>query len=252
MKYIPAMSRWPQPLILLLLVALGAACGRGHGSKSDTPKDLYLVYVAVPDSQGHRYGPDARELHTQLAEMDQMLKRFAEQAEQAAPGTTYLFVGDHGMLTVTDHFDAESALKQSLQASGLKPGKDVIYFLDSTMVRVWALSDRARKELPELLNAASSFTSNGRWLDTNSAKRLQLPWPDRRYGDHLWMANPGVQVFPDFIHRLAPCKGMHGYDPQLPESQGTCIRWGKAIQPNETESIRLAEVHGILEESLGL
>jgi hypothetical protein len=120
------------------------------------------------------------------------------------------------------------------------------------MVRLWTLSDRSRETLPRLLKDAAGFAAHGTWMDAGTAQRYHVPWPDRRYGDHLWMANPGVLVFPDFFHRIAPCKGMHGYDPHLKESQGVCIRWGSEVTHRQMPIIHLSDVFGLLQESLGV
>ena len=136
--------------------------------------------------------------------------------------------------------------------AGLKAGKDVIHFLDSTMVRLWTISARARKVLPGMLRDSAAFAEHGTWMDAERAERDHVPWPDRRYGDHLWVANPGVLVFPDFFHRMAPCKGMHGYDPHLRESQGVCVLWGESVSREEHPTIPLSGVFDILKRSLEL
>lgn len=219
---------------------------------ADNNKDLYLVYVSIPDAHGHRCGPDSEEFRSILHHMDRLLERFVKRAEEASPKNRFLFVGDHGMLPVTARFDAGAEIRKHLRAAGLKKGKDVVYFLDSTMVRLWAITHRARDMLPGLVPDAQGFTEYGRWMDAATAARCHVPWPDRRYGDHLWLANPGVQVFPDFFHRIAPCKGMHGYDPRLPESQGACILWGDGVTPRRLPTIHLADVYAVLKRSLGV
>lgn len=216
------------------------------------PKDLYLVYIATPDAFGHRYGPDSQEFRAILRRLDSDLEHFTRGLEQAAPGNRYLFLGDHGMLTVTRHLDAEKEITRLLQAARLRRGSDVVYFLDSTMVRLWALSGKAHSRLPEALSTSEVFGGNGAWMEAATAAHHHVPWPDRRYGDHLWVANPGVLVFPDFFHRLHPCKGMHGYDPRLPQSQGVCIRWGQGIAPEKHPVMPLTGVFDLLKRSLEL
>ena len=215
-------------------------------------KDLYLVYISIPDAHGHRLGPDSEEFHTILQDMDQRLETFVRDAEKTSSDIQYIFLGDHGMLNVTDHFDAERAIKSMLRGTGLKIGRDVLYFLDSTMVRFWAQTPKAKETLPQILAQAEAFAAHGHWMDLETAEKFDVKWPDPRYGDHVWMANPGVQVFPDFFHRVAPCKGMHGYDPNLPESQGTCIIWGRGVQSKTQATLPLSGVFDLLKESLGL
>ena len=89
-------------------------------------------------------------------------------------------------------------------------------------------------------------------LDATTAERLHVPWGDRRYGDHIWLADPGVMVSPDFFHRISTEEGMHGYDPTIPESQGTCIYWGHEVPRRVEPSLPLSGVYGVLKRSLGL
>ncbi|GAX62921.1 the AP superfamily [Candidatus Scalindua japonica] len=215
-------------------------------------KDLYLVYVSIPDTYGHLYGPESIEFRTILLDMDQMLEQFVGQAEAASSKNRFLFVGDHGMLTVTERFNAESEIENILHSARLKKGKDVLYFLDSTMVRLWAMNDMARKTLPGLLQNVSGFSAYGTWMDVGTAECYHVPWPDRRYGDHLWLANPGVLVFPDFFHRIAPCKGMHGYNPHIQKSQGVCIRWGEGVALKTYPTLPLSTVFELLRQSVGV
>ena len=89
-------------------------------------------------------------------------------------------------------------------------------------------------------------------MDDATAKRNHVPWPDRRYGDYLWVADPGILVFPDFFHRLVPCIGMHGYDPKLPESRGMCIFWGEGIPSSKHPVMPLAGVFDLIKRNLEL
>jgi predicted AlkP superfamily pyrophosphatase or phosphodiesterase len=215
-------------------------------------KDLYLIYISTPDAYGHLYGPESPELRFILRDMDQMLDCFVKQVEEVSPKNRFLFLGDHGMLSVTVRYNAQKEIDGILSENDLITGRDVLYFLDSTMVRVWTMSDRARRDLHGILQVAPGFSTHGTWMNASMAKRFHIPWPDRRYGDYLWVANPGVLVFPDFFHRIAPCKGMHGYDTRLSESQGTCIHWGENLTCKQLPSIELSGVFSVLKRSLGI
>jgi|TARA_B100001964_G_C13761671_1_gene392045 hypothetical protein len=66
-----------------------------------------------------------------------------------------------------------------------------------------------------------------------------------------WWADSGVLVYPDFFHNDGvPYKGMHGYSPELPESQGGCIVYGHGVNKREIDSIRLTCIFDILKETL--
>jgi predicted AlkP superfamily pyrophosphatase or phosphodiesterase len=215
-------------------------------------KELYLVYISAPDAYGHLYGPDALEFKEKLNDMDNNLKKFVEECVELSPNTKFIFVGDHGMMTVKQKFNAEREIKTLLKRARLKLGIDVIYFLDSTSVRLWSLSQKAQTKLAEILPAADKFHDYGTWMNSELSNEIEIAWPDPRYGEHLWVANPGVLVFPDFFHRFKPQKGMHGYDVKLKESKGTCILWSKDIANETIPDIRLTDIYDILRRELNL
>lgn len=227
------------------LAAVPKACDDGE-------TDFHLIYVSAPDFYGHKYGPRTEGLFAGLAEMDRKLERWVAEIESRSDDNRFVFLGDHGMLAVETEFDAEKAIKRCMREQGLVAKRDYVYFLDSTMVRFWALSERARECALDALRDDAGFQGSGCFVDEELARRFHAPFADRRYGDLLWLANPGVLVFPDFFHRTERYLGMHGYDPELPESQGVCIHWGSGIDASRTESIPLTGVHDVLRRSLAL
>ncbi len=214
--------------------------------------DLYLIFVSIPDKYGHKYGPNSHELSVALKKMDHELKNFVNVFDNIIPDSQFVFLGDHGMVPVYESFDAGKYLLSIAKALGIKERRDFIYFLDSTFVRVWLFSDRARKLLPNALKTLDIFNEHGAFIDEQIACKQNIPWGDRRYGDLMWWANPGILVFPDFFHCSGAYKGMHGYDPELLESQGCCILYGGCTENKVVETIKLIEINQILRNNLSL
>ncbi len=214
--------------------------------------DLYLIYVGAPDSFGHKHGPDSEGLRSAMREMDRKIGDMVAAIERHSTGNRFIFIGDHGMVTVTKKIDVEKELRAHFRRGRLKTGRDVLYFLDSTLARVWALKEGARESVRDALLSSETLRSHGSVLDAAAAKKFHVPWNDRRYGDHIWLADPGVMISPDFFHRISTEKGMHGYDPTIPDSQGTCIHWGHGVPRRVEPSIPLSGVHGVLKRSLEL
>lgn len=216
------------------------------------PRDLYLIYLSTPDSMGHRYGPGSQPLRDALKQMDQRLERFVGAVQSVRQDVKFVFLGDHGMLEVKGRINAEKEIQQIASRLRLRLERDYLYFLDSTTVRIWYMNDNARSQFTGALSESAAFASQGAWMDADLARRYGSPWPDRRYGDCLWVANPGVIVFPDFFHRYLPCQGMHGYDPDVSESQGMGIIWGEGVQSQRIGSIPLTQVFDLLKRDLEL
>jgi len=227
-----------------MAMALAAAAGR----KDYT---LYLIYISLPDSYGHKYGPESSELKTALRDMDTRLEKFTGDFKKKVDDCTFIFLGDHGMGPITRHFDAKQIISDMSKKLGLKIKKDFIYFLDSTLVRLWFFSDKARRSFPVALKQSDQFKEHGKFIDESISRKYHIPWGDLRYGDMAWWADSGVLVYPDFFHNGgAPYKGMHGYNPELPESHGTCIVYGNNTNKKEMDAILLTSVFDILKETL--
>jgi len=213
---------------------------------SISPKDLYLIYIGDIDSIGHKYGPESRELKDAVLRLDSLIENFIGSADKLVTKKSYVIVGDHGMAEVKTYFDAEKEIKRLTSTIEINLGRDVIFFLDSTMIRFWVINKDIENKFIETLKSSNLFNELGSWMDATMALHYGVPWPDRRYGDYLWCANINVAVFPDFFQINNRPKGMHGYNPKQEESYGLCMVIGDDITPSLNNKIKLHDVYGIL------
>lgn len=220
-------------------------------SKPNSNYALYLIYIGILDRLGHKYGPESPHIKSALRKIDNNLKKFVDGFESKIPNNQYIFLGDHGMAPITVRFDAKTTLLKSAKRLGLILAKDFIYFLDSTLIRVWFLTEKANKLFPSAIKESDAFNAFGQFICRNLAKKYHIPWMDRRYGDLFWLANPGVLVYPDFFHNdsTAP-NGMHGYAPNFMDNHGMCIVCGSNVKKKETDSIPLTKTFYIIKEAL--
>jgi hypothetical protein len=80
---------------------------------------------------------------------------------------------------------------------------------DSTMARFWIDSDRAEARLRGLLEGLSF----GRLLPDAELKGLGLDFEDDRYGQMVFVMNPGLLICPSDMGGIR-FDGMHGFHPQ--------------------------------------
>ena len=212
--------------------------------------NLYLLYIGVIDKIGHVFGPNSSERRKKLFELDQVIEQFYSSIINDYPDTNFIFLGDHGMARVSKVIDVRKEILKISKKLKTKEGKDYIYFLDSTMFRVWFSNSKTREKFEKSILDSSLFCNNGIFVDKNSAKDLEIPFPDHRYGDILWLANTGVLVFPDFFHTSEAYKGMHGYDVLHKESKGVCLESSKKHEV--WENIMLTDIYHILKKKLNL
>ncbi|MGI5126008.1 alkaline phosphatase family protein [Pseudonocardia sp. CA-107938] len=87
---------------------------------------LCYGYTADLDGLGHLHGPGSLAWRMQLRQVDRLA---ADIAERVPPGTTLLVTGDHGMVTATVRFDADTdqELQRGVAALGGDPRARHVY-----------------------------------------------------------------------------------------------------------------------------
>ena len=215
--------------------------------------ELILVYNSIPDHYGHMYGPSSSKLNNKLKDLDNSLYKFISDCKSINDNTTFIILGDHGMAVVKKHIDIKSIVDKIAHSQKLHAARDFVYFLDSTMFRMWFFSEEAQKTFSLELENNTDLHTHGVTVSNELAKKLKIPFGDKRYGDYLWLANEGVLVSPDFFHP-APDNilGMHGYNPSSSNSHGTCIVYGKNVENKYSKETELKYVYTILANQLGL
>ena len=184
---------------------------------------LYLVYQGIIDITGHKYGPNSNELKYELNELDKKLEKFYNKIIAKDKDCKFIFLGDHGMSSITDTIDIEKIINKIIKNKNIAKGKDFIYFLDSTIFRIWYFNDKTKEILQKELINNIDLNRSGYFVTKEIAKNEEIPFNDIRYGDDIWLAKIGTLIFPDFFHNSKPYKGMHGYDVNDKSSKGTCI-----------------------------
>ena len=158
-------------------------------------------------------------LHAQANSIDDpLLKASFEEADvwvrdQAAAmkrqhGAVRVIVfSDHGMTPTARSIDLRPELR------GLKIGRDYLCFLDSTLARFWA----APAILEDIRERMAGLP--GRVLTDADIVAERLPNEPERFGQLVWLADPGVCIAPSWMGSIAP-QGMHGFSPSDAWSDG--------------------------------
>jgi predicted AlkP superfamily pyrophosphatase or phosphodiesterase len=123
----------------------------------------------------------------------------------------YVF-SDHGMANCDVHLD----LMARVEALDLKMGRDYAVVYDSTMARFWFLNHKARREIPALL----AGISEGRVLPDSELQELRTFFPDRHFGELIFLVREGVLIVPSHMG-ARPIRAMHGYHPLEKHSYAT-------------------------------
>jgi hypothetical protein len=173
--------------------------------EAEAPRTV-LLYLTEIDAVQHRVGPESPELDRALGVLAAGLEDLVARMERRGPVGISLF-SDHGMTPVRDHRD----LLGALDAAGLRRGRDYEGFFDSTVARFWEIGD------PAALRRVLDGLEWGTVLDPETLHRWGVDFPDRAYGDLIFLADPGVLILPSDMG-AEPITAMHGYTPEHPTS----------------------------------
>jgi predicted AlkP superfamily pyrophosphatase or phosphodiesterase len=208
----------------------------------DSPQcDIVYLHFSELDWVGHRYGPNSLQMEEAIAKMDRAVRGVLE--EPLRRGRTAVIFGDHGMVEIKYVLD----LKSTLDSLHLTIGRDYLYFLDSTQVRLWFFSDRSE----EVVGKALSQINGGRILGEDERKQLGVDFIDNRYGDMLFVVDGPGLIHPSYFSRgKAPPKGMHGYIPSVRENATQVVAVGPDISPEYLGTIKMTQIYRIILDSL--
>lgn len=173
--------------------------------------DSLFYSLSDADEAGHQYGPDTDAYRRFLIQLDSRLQSLVASLQKQNPGIEIFLFSDHGMNPVRQSVN----ILAYLERSRLTLGRDYVAFLNSTLASFWFLRPKAEAQVREIL----ARVPGGHILDSGDLARYHLRFPDNRYGDLLFLVDPGMEIVPNFMSLTQrPGQGMHGYTPDNPET----------------------------------
>jgi hypothetical protein len=190
-------------------------------SEKDT--SIYFAYLSELDAFLHKYVDQndlvIKKVDWYFYKINNIVKRAVENGKNVR-----LFIfSDHGMTPITAFYD----LMADLLKSGIDLENDCMAAFDSTMARFWVESGSTKTEICRVLNSCPA----GHVLMDDELLSLGVFFPDHRYGDIIFLMNPGTLIFPNWFGTYAP-KGMHGFHPNDKHSHGVYISNVKDYSPS--------------------
>jgi Type I phosphodiesterase / nucleotide pyrophosphatase len=174
---------------------------------------FFFLYLSEMDRFLHHHCETDASFDERLDWYARGLRKMFEAARALDPGAQFTAISDHGMTPVRHVGNLVGEVEQL----GLSMPRDYLAVYDSTMARFWFSGEAARRRVLDRLRAIPY----GRVLDDQELDRLGILFPDRRYGELVFLLEPGWLIGgSDFNGRGWAPAGMHGYHPDDPYSDG--------------------------------
>jgi hypothetical protein len=200
-----------------------------------------FAYIFLPqlDALQQYEGTASQKITCKLGWYEQEIRDLIALAREHYDEVKVSAFSDHGMTNIRK----ECALMQIVSSLPLEFGKDYFAVYDATMARFWFHSDEAER----LIGDALLYLSDGHWLDDETLHSWGCDFPDRRFGDRIYLLKPGILLNPSFVGRYSYA-GMHGFDPGHEDS----VAFFATNEPHLQRPHGLEDLRRVLGASIGL
>jgi hypothetical protein len=168
--------------------------------------NFYFVYLSELDAVLHDSCSDKQRINHTIDCYAKWLGDLYATAVENSEELDFFVLSDHGMTPKREGCD----LIKELKSLGLSVPRDYIALFDSTMARFWFFNATAEMLITDKLRELD----RGRILEAEEKKRFGIDFADNRFGECIFLMNPGVVIEPSFWGKLGP-QGMHGFDPEV-------------------------------------
>lgn len=169
-----------------------------------------FLYLCGIDEFLHAHADDKALVSQKLDEYSVRLTSLYRTVQRSRPRVRMFIFSDHGMAPTR----ASVNVGALLAGLGAVTAREYLCLLESSMARFWFFSDVARRTIRQALSRDGA----GHWMDEAELRALRAWFPDRRYGEAIYLLAEGNVIAPSHMGRTAP-NGMHGFHPRAPHSK---------------------------------
>lgn len=198
---------------------------------------LAYVFNAGLDGTMHAHGTTGHAVDAAFARLETAVRELDHRARHRYREVRWHLFSDHGMADTR----STSTMMDDCESLGLRFGRDYAAAWDSTMARFWFPGgDAPRKRIEAWL----ATRKEGRIVSKNELQRWGCWFPDGRYGELFYVLDEGVIFAPSFMN-LGLVKGMHGFDPDLPNSAACWL----TSHPVDHKPARIEQIHRVMSDA---
>jgi hypothetical protein len=189
--------------------------------------DFAFLYWPGLDGLLHRAGTDSPQIDLQLRTYEQWIEELIAAARPHYADIHLYVFSDHGMANCDEILDLKRII------DGLQPrmGEDYAVVYDSTMARFWFFNEAAHRAIADGLAAVPQ----GRVLSDAELEALHVLFPDRHFGELIFLVREGVLICPSHMAER-PIRAMHGYHPAEKQSFAALFTNQNAV-PRDLEAL---------------
>jgi hypothetical protein len=200
---------------------------------------FFFVHLCELERLFHHRCRDREEVFSHLAWYEQHLQEFLSVAQRRDPDVFWAVFSDHGMTPVDHTYD----LVGDIDRLGFAVPEDYLAVYDPIMARFWFFRSEPRAKILDLLRGESC----GRILSDDELRDLGILFPDRRFGETIFLLHPGwLIVRRDFYGSDGIPAAMHGYHPDDPYSDAVFL----SNRAPAREVRALADVYDVMREAV--
>ncbi len=177
---------------------------------------FFFLYLSEMDMFLHDHCRDSQRWEQRLDWYATGLRELFGLALELDPDASFCVFSDHGMTPIEHYFD----VVEEVETLGFRMPSEYLAVYDSTMARFWFFDERARGEIVRRLQTLPC----GRIVPDDELRDLGVLFPDRRYGEVVFLMHPGWLLSrSDFNGKGWMPAGMHGYHPDDPYSDAAFL-----------------------------
>lgn len=174
----------------------------------------------------HETGNQSPRIAEKLREYEDWLDELLATANKHYEEVRLYVFSDHGMANCDHLLD----LRAIINKLPLEMPRDYTVVYDSTMARFWFETDEARRMVSDALRTVDQ----GRILEDAELKELRTFFPDRYFGELIFLVKESVLIIPSDMGER-PLAGMHGYHPDEPHSYASLLTNDAQLPGNITD-----------------
>lgn len=198
---------------------------------------FYFVYLCELDAFLHLHCHEPELVEDRLRWYGAELRELFTSARKADADCTLAVFSDHGMTPVMRRVDVAAEIERL----GFRMPEDYLAAYDSTMARFWFFRDEAREKIVRVLDGLDC----GHVLAAAEQERLGIRFPNRRYGDLIFLMHPAWLISRSGYSGGWMPNGMHGYHPDDPHSDGVFL----SNRPPDLPVREIRDVYGCMWEA---